>query len=170
MLPASLNIKDVEREIIGPHIDHDFRLAPPDGVAQALRSHKPTLRLLFNRRGRIIPHKSGSYDANGEPRRIEYEPRWELWDTDRGGHDYLVMVLRDEDDNYREPGMWVVERVKRFDPARFRGPMEWSAYVNAYQQNRRDVHAADWDGFVDFAADYCWRMGHPIANPLQIAS
>lgn len=165
---ANLNLKDVERELIGPHVDHDFRMAPPEGVAADLRSFKPTLRLLYNRRGKIVPQKSGSYDVDGTPRRIEYEPRWELWDTDGSGFDYLVMVLRDEDDNYREPGHWIVERMRRFDPARFETPAHWVAYVHAYNQKRVAMHAADWDGFMNFAADWLWRMAHPIALPLEV--
>jgi hypothetical protein len=166
MLPAqNLNIKDVEREIMGPHLDHDHSRRPPEDVAQGLRNIKPTMRLLFNRRGKLLVNQSGSYDANGEPRALVYEPRWELWDTDAGGHDYMVMVLRDADDNWREPGMWLAERMARFNMARFRGPQEWAAYVNAYNEKHREMHEGDWSGFLDFAADYCWRMAHPIAHP-----
>lgn len=138
----------------------DLTVQPPESVAVGLANLKPTMHLRLNRKGKLS--REWSYDVAGNARQAEYEPRWELWDTDESGRDYLVMVLRDADDNFREPGEWVVERFRKFNPANFGSLQEMLDFAHAERQHLRDIPENQWREFCEFMGDWCWWRMHTI--------
>lgn len=137
----------------------DYSVEPPESVVIGLRNLKPTMHLRLNRRGHLS--RQWSIDANGDARKAEYEPRWELWDTDESGRNYLVMVLRDADGNFREPGEWVVERFRKFNPANFRSLQEMLDFAHTENRTLRELEAeGNWKEFCNFAGEWVWWRLH----------
>ena len=137
-----------------PEDHYDAHAQPPEDVAQGLRNLKPTMRLRLNRRGKAA--KGASLDANGLPRHVVYEPRWELWDTDDSGRDYKVMVLRDGQDNYLPPGQWVVDRFRKYNPQNFGSIKDMLDFFDAENQAGAGVNERDWRSFTDFITEWAW--------------
>ena len=102
----------------------------PESVLIGLRSIRETFELRFNRKAVLL--KPGGYDASGVVTTPEYDPRWELWDTDSEGATYRVMRLQtgpDEDlrfpegGQFKSPGQWLVDLLNFMNPARFNGDL-----------------------------------------------
>jgi hypothetical protein len=138
----------------------DPEACPPESVAEGLRNLKPTMHLRLNRKGWC--KREWSFDAGGLPRKAEYEPRWELWDRDDSGRNYLVMVLRDAGGGYRAPGEWLVERFAKFNPARFNSLQEMLDFAHAERQHLRDIPEDDWTDFKDFMGEWIWWRLHSV--------
>lgn len=91
----------------------------PEHVAEGLRSIREGLHLRWNPKGKLV--KTGSYDSTGRLKDPVYDPRWELWDVDPQGAEYMVMRLQNTDGSFRPPGDWLVHHVNRLNPARYGG-------------------------------------------------
>lgn len=156
---AGFDLGDVDARLAAESV-FDSSVQPPESVAVGLRNLKPGMHLRYNRKGKLV--RGWSFDVNGNPRQEEYEPRWELWDTDESGRDYLVMILRDADDNFREPGEWVVERFRKFNPARFRSLQEMLDFAHEERKHLRDIPDAQWREFTEFMGEWCWWRMHTI--------
>ncbi len=148
------------------HGDFDESIQPPDDVATGLRNLKQTMHLRYNRRARIIPHKSGGIDANGRARNVEYEPRWELWDTDASGRRYKVMTLEDPDTRQAmPPGQWLVDRFRKYNPDNFPSLEAMLNFAWHDQEKLRKLPEDEWRCFVDFMGEWCWeKMEHAKKN------
>lgn len=93
----------------------------PEWIEKALRDIRSGMHLRWN--PTAVVKKAGSYDAVGKLREPEYEARWEVWDVDPEGAEYMVMRLQDMDGGFRQPGEWMVERLKFMNPARYGGDL-----------------------------------------------
>ena len=91
----------------------------PEGLEADLHSIRPSFRLVWNVKARVV--NPGSYDVYGLPTPVTYEPRWELWDTTPDGNDYMVMQLREPDGGFRQPGSWLVHHLNLINPERYGG-------------------------------------------------
>lgn len=94
----------------------------PESVVIALKNIRPTFRLVWNHKGRVVGERS--YDVNGNPRELTYEPRWELWDTDVFGAPYKVMTLEDQyKGSFLPADQQFVDFVNLINPARYEGDL-----------------------------------------------
>jgi hypothetical protein len=107
--------------------------APAD-TAIGLKGIRETMHLRHNPTARVIGERS--FDVNGKPRELTYDPRWEVWDVDPQGVEYLVMTLEDERGQYKPPGSWLVELMNMCNPARYDGDL--SKMIQALVDNPND--------------------------------
>lgn len=94
----------------------------PDYVLSGLKDIRADMHLRWNPTAKLA--KAGDIDATGKVRAPEYEPRWELWDKDPEGAEYMIMRLQwDETEAFREPGQWLLDRAKFMNPERWGGDL-----------------------------------------------
>lgn len=92
----------------------------PDDVLSGLKDIRSDMHLRWNPTAVLV--KAGDIDALGKVRAPEYEPRWELWDKDPEGAEYMIMRLQaDETGAFRQPGQWLLDRAKFMNPERWGG-------------------------------------------------
>jgi hypothetical protein len=111
----------------------------PQDVLIGLRNVRDTFDLRWNPTAKVVG--GHSFDVNGNPRELQHEGRWELWDTDAHGNEYKVMTLQNEGE-FVPPGTWLVELIRLMDPARYGG----------------DIHKAI-EAMVDEPNDYVSNIG-----------
>lgn len=156
--------------------DYDSNAEPPQRLVQALQALKPTYRLRLNRRGHVV--RAGSYDVNGSPRRVEYAPRWELWDVDASGREYRVMVLKGscyraydpegatrlEDDDAVPPGDWLVRYLQKFNPERYGGDVDkmLAATLGDRDRAKETMKRDEWEAFKEHMAEWVLWYLHPV--------
>lgn len=146
--------------------DFDEHAQPPESVAEGLRNLRSTMHLRYNRRGRLRPEKSGSIDANGKARNVEYEPRWEMWDTDASGREYKVMTLEDYDSKRAmPPGQWIVDRFRKYNPDNFPSLDAMLEFAFEDQARLRKMPEEEFRSFCDFMGEWCWdKLEHAKKN------
>lgn len=125
----------------------------PQDVVISLRNIKPTFNLRYNRQGKVASERS--FDVNGNPREVQYDPRWELWDTDESGVEYKVTTLQDGDGGYRPPDQRLVELIRLVDPARYDGSPEkmLQALVDEPNDYVSGLDHACFDDLVEYLTD-----------------
>ena len=132
----------------------------PAHIVESLRNIRPGFDLRWNPRAVMVA--PGSYDVLGGLTPPVYDPRWELWDTNPYGEDYMVMRLQNEDGSFRPPGEWLVQHVWRVDPARYGGDLNrLMDAVEAEADKMRDLAEKDWDDLAEAAAKWCVWVGTP---------
>lgn len=89
----------------------------PDYVVEGLTNIREGLHLRWNPKAVML--KEGKYDALGKLIDPTFDPRWELWDTDPDGKEYMVMRLQFPDGSFRHPGQWLVDRLWQFHPEKY---------------------------------------------------
>jgi hypothetical protein len=89
----------------------------PAHIAEGLKNIRDGLHLRWNPRAVVI--KEGKYDAEGKLIDPTWDPRWELWDTDPFGQEYMVMRLQYADGSFRHVGEWLIEQIWKLHPARY---------------------------------------------------
>jgi hypothetical protein len=126
----------------------------PEGVLRDLQGVRSTFRLVWNPKGRVIGERS--FDVNGHPRELTYDPRWELWDTDAHGAHYKVMTLESEQGGFLAADQRFVEFVRLIDPARYGGSVERMIQALVDDENRyvEQLAQKDWENLVDSVARY----------------
>lgn len=98
-------------------------MEPDAQIAEDLRNIRSGMHLRWNPRGRLV--KPGSFDGSGKMKDdAVFEPRWELWDIDPQGHEYIIMCVQNVDGSFRHPGTWLVTRMQKLNPARYGGDVE----------------------------------------------
>ena len=126
----------------------------PAHIVEALKNIREGLHLRWNPKGKLL--KAGGYDAAGKLKDPEWDPRWELWDTDPQGLEYMVMQLQEADESFRAPGDWLVRHMERFNPARYGGSIErMLAAVEAEAEQMRDLAEKDFDDLAGAVARSC---------------
>jgi len=133
---------------------------PPEDVVIGLRNVRDTFDLRFNRTAKVVG--GASFDVNGNPRKPEFEARWELWDTDPAGNEYKVMTVEKEE-KYVPPGYWLVELVRLIDPARYGGDLSKMVQALVDEPNAR-MDALDEDHLNDLI-EYLGDMFFMQKNP-----
>lgn len=89
----------------------------PEYVTEGLADIRETLELRWNPKAKLL--NPGHVDATGKVKDPEYDSRWEVWDTDPEGAEYMVMRLQTMDGAFRAPGEWLLRRMKFLNPARW---------------------------------------------------
>jgi hypothetical protein len=90
----------------------------PESVRIGIQAVRPTMRLVWNERA---VQARTEYDAFGKPKRIVFDPRWELWDTDAEGQAYMVTRLQEPDGSFRDADYRLVEFLNLINPERYDG-------------------------------------------------
>lgn len=126
----------------------------PAGVLERLHNIRSTFELRHNPRARVVGERS--FDVNGQPRKVDYAPRWELWDTDAEGQVYRVMTLETEEGEYILPGDWLVDFLNLVNPARYGGSVEKmvQAMVDAPNARVEQLARKEYDALVEHLADF----------------
>lgn len=127
----------------------------PESVTTGLRNVRETFTLRWNHKGKVVGKRS--FDVNGNPRELTYEPRWELWDMDVDGIVYKLMTLEDyvtgeflpADDRF-------VEFVNLINPARYDGSVEKMIEALVDSQNDFVQHMAEkeFEALIDSVGSY----------------
>lgn len=127
-----------------------------EDIRIGLANVKPTLHARWNPTARVL--RQSSFDVNGQPRRVEHDPRWELWDTDVDGREYRVTVLEAPDGSYLPLGTWVLELVALINPANYDGDLHRmvEALVDRPNAGVDRIAKESYEELLDFLADYCW--------------
>jgi hypothetical protein len=108
-----------------------------------------------------------SFDVNGRPRHREFEPRWELWDTDAHGNEYRVMTLQSPEGGYLPPGYWLVELVRLIDPARYGGNLDKMIEALVDSPNTR-LDALSKGSYEDLVEDFAERFWHGKGTRISV--
>lgn len=153
------DMQAVVHELMGG-ADYDPQMRPPPDVEIGLKAVKSTFRLRYNRQGEVVGERS--LDVNGNARHVTYRPRWELWDTDASGNDYCVMVLRDEHGLCAEPGHWLVERMRKYNPQNFKSLQAMLDFFASEREALKRIPEREWRDFTDFMGEWCWEYMHPV--------
>jgi hypothetical protein len=131
----------------------------PEDVRVGLRNIRAGLHARWNPLARF---QSGhSFDANGDPRKVEYDPRWELWDTDEFGVEYRITMLEGVDGEYVPLGTWVLELMHTINPANYGGDMHRMVEQLVDRPNDSVAKLGDrtYEDVLDYLADLCWSEG-----------
>lgn len=127
----------------------------PESIVEALRSIRPTFNLVWNERGRVIGERS--FDVNGNPRVVTWDPRWELWDRDVDGIAYMVLRLEEaETQKFLPPGQWLLDLLYLIDPARYGGNVEKMirALVDDENEYVKKLAKDDFERLIDSLSNY----------------
>jgi len=129
----------------------------PEDVTIGLKNVRPTMELRWNGAAKQVGERS--FDVNGVPREKEYEPRWELWDTDPHGNEYMITTLEDQSGRFKEPGMWLVELIRTCDPARYDGDLGkmCEALVDLPNEIIEGMAEKSYEDFVNNMAETVYR-------------
>jgi hypothetical protein len=135
----------------------------PEDVAIGLKGIKDTFRLVLNQRGRAVAQSS--FDVNGRPRDVEYEPRWELWDIDAFGASYRVAILEKHPrrGGFLPPSMKFVEHMNLINPSRYDGDMSKmvEAMVDKPNEYAEELAEDQFRALVNAMADEYYGSGSP---------
>lgn len=127
----------------------------PEAIVTGLRNIRPTFSLVLNPRGRVIGERS--FDVNGHPREVTWDPRWELWDRDADGIAYKVMTLEDaETRGYLPPDQRFLDFVNLINPERYGGNVEKVIQALVDDANEYVKHLAqkDFESLTDSLSNY----------------
>ncbi len=90
----------------------------PENIAEGLRNIRSGMRLEWNPRAVLLVE--GGLDINGlKIKDPEYDPRWEVWDTDPEGQDYMVMRVQEIDGSFRQADDRLVHHIGMLNPERW---------------------------------------------------
>lgn len=141
----------------------------PESVLIGLRSIRETFQLRWNPTAkRITP---GSFDASGVVIPAEWDPRWELWDKDAEGREYMVMQLQTRGGEFRAPGAWLVELMNKLNPARYDGDVSKmiAALVDDPVNRLEEVGDADADDLFEMVARWAYQVRTPKERTMSDA-
>lgn len=128
----------------------------PESIRIGLANIRPTLHLRWNRQARVVGE--ASFDVNGNPRKVEFDPRWEIWDTDESGREYRVTTLEGPKGEFVPPGEWVLELMALINPANYGGDLHKMVEALVDKPNARVEKLAEdrYRELVDYFADLFW--------------
>lgn len=130
----------------------------PESVRIGLENIGPDLHCRYNRKGKAV--ESAATDVNGNPYILEYQPRWELWDKDAHGNEYMVTTLEGPDGEYVPLGEWVIEYFQLINPANYGGDMSKmiEALVDSPNRDVERVGEKAFEELLDYFADHMWHQ------------
>jgi hypothetical protein len=136
----------------------------PKDVEIGLRSIRPAFRLQLNKQGKLVG--GHSFDVNGNAREREYEPRWELWDTDVHGNDYRVAVIQDKDGGFMPPTMKFVEFMNLVNPEKYGGDASKmiQALVDSPNDQAASLGAQTFENLVEYLGDVYFTQNRPMVR------
>jgi len=140
----------------------------PEDVKVGLANIRPTLHARWNPLAKVVGERS--YDANGMPRQLDHDPRWEVWDTDESGREYRVAMLEAPDGTFLPLGAWVLKLMHDINPANYDGDMHRMIQHLVDQPNEDVGRVSDqsYEDLLEYLADLCWSRetsGSRIAVP-----
>jgi hypothetical protein len=142
----------------------------PDGLQKALKDVRWGLHLRWN--PTAVLRAAGSFDASGKLKKEpEYEPRWELWDTDAENREYKVMSIQWPSGEYRSPDFWIIELLNYMNPARFGGDVSRMLRQIVDEPNREleNMTEREIDDLCEMAAKWYYYADQPkqrVLSPL----
>lgn len=89
----------------------------PKHIQDALANIRSTLHLRWNSKAVML--EKGSYDILGGRIDPVWDPRFEVWDTDAEGREYMVMRVQTGEGVFRYPGEWLVEGIWKLHPEKY---------------------------------------------------
>lgn len=133
---------------------------PPESVVQGLKNVRSTLRVIWQPRAVQGTPILGAF---GLVKEIPWEPRWEVWDTDSLGADYMVQRVQNPDGSYKEIGDWLAEHYRLINPERYDGDIGkmYAALVDAPQNFLREMADKDFDSFCEAVGSWYNDYGKP---------
>lgn len=128
----------------------------PEGLDSELKAVRGGFELRWNPKAKV--KKAGLLDAYGNPSPAQYDGRWELWDTSPEGVEYKFMTLQNNDGSFKPAGRWVVNLLKKVDPARYGGSVGRmvQALVDDPNQALLEIGDEQFEDFIEQAAK--WMM------------
>lgn len=125
----------------------------PEGVLVDLKNIRQDMHLRWNPKAKLVT--PGGWDGGGAFTPPVFEPRWELWDRDPQGADYMVMRLQFPDESFRQPGDWLIYHLRLHNPERYES-IEHMLYVLSEQpdEKRQDIATKDSDALIDAVANW----------------
>lgn len=127
----------------------------PESIKDDLKSVRPTFNLRWNAKAKLVT--PGEYDAQGGIKKDPvYDGRWELWDIDCEGQEYLVCVLQNPDGSFRPVDQRLVELVRFVDPNRWGGDpgKMLKALVDEPNQKIADAAGREADDLIEMASKW----------------
>lgn len=126
----------------------------PESVLIGLKNIRQTFELVWN--PRAVRVKAGGFDASGAVIQSEYDPRWELWDTDPDGARYMVCRLQYGDGSFRQPGQWLVDHMNFFNPEKWGGDADKmiQALVEDHNEHLEFLRNNDSDDFIEMVSKW----------------
>ena len=149
----------------------------PEQFVEDLQSIRSTFELVWNPHAVMV--KSGYIDGSGVVTPADYEPRWELWDTDPEGARYKVMTLQTSpaDDPVRHPdgglfkphGDWLLHHLRFINPERFNGNLNDLLHeaIDEPERLREIGTQKDSDDLLDMASKWATWVTTPKERNLK---
>lgn len=127
----------------------------PEHIDEGLRNIRSGMHLRWN--PRAVLTVEGGLDINGlKIKDPEYDPRWEVWDTDPQGAEYMVMRVQTVEGGFRPVGEWLVNHIGMLNPEKWGGNTE--AMVQALIDDPTALQEAgtqkDSDDLIDAAGNW----------------
>jgi hypothetical protein len=143
----------------------------PEGLQQALNDIREGIHLRWNPTAVLIA--SGSFDASGKLKKDpQYDPRWELWDTDAEGKEYKIMSIQWPNGEFRRPDFWLVELINYMNPARYGGNINrmLREMVDEPNAELENIAERDIDDLIEMAAKWHYYADQPKQRVLTSIS
>jgi hypothetical protein len=132
----------------------------PAHILESLRNVRSGFWLKWNPKAVLL--EPGMFDGVGNLKAPKYDPRWELWDTDPDGRDYMVMRLQTEDGGFRAPGEWLVVHINRFNPEKYGGSVvKMLRALEGEAEALKEIGEKDFDDLAGAAANWCAWLNTP---------
>lgn len=137
----------------------------PAHLKQALSDIREGLHFVWN--PKAILKKKGGISAEGNVKSAEYEPRFEIWDTDPYGKLYMVMRVQHEDGSFRMPDDRLIEHIWHIHPEKYGGSLNKLVQANIENpEHLRDLGTQkDSDDAIDAAARWAQWCETPKSGP-----
>ena len=94
----------------------------PEHIQEGLKNIRQDMHLRWNPTAVCID--KGVIGAVGQIRKPKYDGRFEVWDKDPDGNEYMVMRVQNMDGSFRPPGEWLLEHIGMVNPERYNGDIE----------------------------------------------
>lgn len=131
----------------------------PESVQVGLRSIKDTMRIQWNPTAVM---KGAKINAFGQVVDRIFEPRWEVWDVDAQGKDYMITRVQTDAGEFMEPDQRLVDMLNLCNPARWGGDIRRMVRALVDEPNERLKESEERE-FQEFAG----QVGRDVAQFAQ---
>ena len=133
----------------------------PKYIQDALANIRSTLHLRWNPKAVLL--KTGDYDVTGKATRPTYDPRFEVWDKDPHGREYMVMRVQTPNGDFKYPGEWLVEGIWKLHPEKYDNDVAklLQAQIDDPETLREIGEKKDSDNLIDAVCDWAKYVATP---------